>query len=84
MFEPVHGSAPDIAGTGKANPLAAVLSAGMLAEFLGEPEVAARLERAVGAVLSKLGGTTAATMGHSTSEVGDMIADHISADSQEG
>jgi 3-isopropylmalate dehydrogenase len=84
MFEPVHGSAPDIAGTGKANPLAAVLSAGMLAEFLGEPEVAARLERAVAAVLSKLGGTTAATMGHSTSEVGDMIADHISADSQEG
>ena len=36
LFEPVHGSAPDIAGTGRANPLAAVLSAGMLARFLGE------------------------------------------------
>ncbi len=84
MFEPVHGSAPDIAGTGKANPLAAILSAGMLAEFLGEAEVADRLERGVAAVLSKLGGTTAATMGHTTTEVGDMVADHISSDTQEG
>jgi 3-isopropylmalate dehydrogenase len=77
LFEPVHGSAPDIAGTGRANPLAAVLSAGMLARFLGEEKAADRLERAVGAVLSKLGGTTAATMGHSTSEVGDLVAEAI-------
>jgi 3-isopropylmalate dehydrogenase len=84
MFEPVHGSAPDIAGTGKANPLAAVISAAMLAEFLGDRTTAGRMERAVAAVLSKLGGTTAATMGHSTTEVGDMVSDHISSDSQEG
>ena len=42
LFEPVHGSAPDIAGTGKANPLAAVLSAAMLARFLGEEAAADR------------------------------------------
>jgi len=77
LFEPVHGSAPDIAGTGKANPLAAVLSAAMLARFLGEDAAADRIERAVGAVLSKLGGTTAATMGHSTAEVGDLVAEGI-------
>jgi 3-isopropylmalate dehydrogenase len=81
LFEPVHGSAPDIAGTGRANPLAAILSAGMLADFLGEGDVAGRIERAVGAVLSKLGGTTAATMRHSTSEVGDLVAEQIT---QEG
>jgi 3-isopropylmalate dehydrogenase len=78
VFEPVHGSAPDIAGTGRANPLAAVLSAGMLAGFLGDSDVAGKIERAVGAVLLKLGGTTAATMRHSTSEVGDLVAEHIS------
>ena len=77
IFEPVHGSAPDIAGTGRANPLAAILSAGMLADFLGEGDVAGRIERAVGAVLAKLGGTTAATMRHSTPEVGDLVAEHI-------
>ena len=41
MFEPIHGSAPDIAGTQRANPLAAILSAGMLARFLGAPDTAA-------------------------------------------
>ena len=79
LFEPVHGSAPDIAGTGKANPLAAVLSAGMLARFVGEETAADRIERAVGAVLSKMGGTTAATMGHSTAEVGDLVAEALTS-----
>jgi 3-isopropylmalate dehydrogenase len=81
LFEPVHGSAPDIAGTGKANPLAAILSAAMLARFLHEEAAADRIERAVGAVLSKLGGTTAATMGHSTAEVGDLVAEAIAQNS---
>jgi tartrate dehydrogenase/decarboxylase/D-malate dehydrogenase len=53
LFEPVHGSAPDIAGKGIANPTAAVLSAAMMLDWLGEPEAAARLrtgvERALGA-----------------------------------
>ena len=51
MFEPVHGSAPDIAGKGIANPLAAILSAGMLLDHLGLSESASALRRAVAAVL---------------------------------
>jgi len=51
MFEPVHGSAPDIAGKGIANPLAAILSAGMLLDHLGLSRSAAALRRAVAAVL---------------------------------
>ncbi len=47
LFEPVHGSAPDIAGTGKANPRAAILSAAMMLEFLGEADAAARIHKAV-------------------------------------
>jgi 3-isopropylmalate dehydrogenase len=47
LFEPVHGSAPDIAGTGKANPMAAVLSAAMMLDHLGSPEAALRVENAV-------------------------------------
>jgi 3-isopropylmalate dehydrogenase len=77
IFEPVHGSAPDIAGTGRANPLAAVLSVAMLLDFLGEQAAAERVEQAVGAVLAKLGGTTATTMRHSTTEVGDLVAEQI-------
>lgn len=47
LFEPVHGAAHDIAGTGRANPLAAVSSAALMLEHLGEVEAAGRLERAV-------------------------------------
>jgi len=51
MFEPVHGSAPDIAGKGIANPLAAILSAGLLLDHLGLSQSAGALRRAVAAVL---------------------------------
>jgi 3-isopropylmalate dehydrogenase len=74
IFEPVHGSAPDIAGTGRANPLAAIISAGMMLDFLGESAAATRVEASVAEVLTKLGGTTSATMQYSTSEVGDLVA----------
>ncbi len=47
LFEPVHGSAPDIAGKGIANPTAAVLSAAMMLDWLGEPDAAGRLRAAV-------------------------------------
>ena len=47
LFEPVHGSAPDIAGTGQADPRAAVISAAMMLEFLGEADAAARILKAV-------------------------------------
>jgi tartrate dehydrogenase/decarboxylase / D-malate dehydrogenase len=52
MFEPVHGSAPDIAGRGVANPMAAMLAGAMMLDFLGEPAAATRLERAVLRVLA--------------------------------
>jgi 3-isopropylmalate dehydrogenase len=52
VFEPVHGSAPDIAGTGRANPAGAVLSAGLMLAHLGQPEAAADLDAAVSAVLA--------------------------------
>ncbi len=51
MFEPVHGSAPDIAGKGIANPLAAILSVGMLLEFLGLAMSAEAIRKAVAGVL---------------------------------
>ena len=47
LFEPVHGSAPDIAGKGLANPTAAVLSAAMMLDFLGEDDAAERIRKAV-------------------------------------
>ena len=51
LFEPVHGSAPDIAGQGIANPLAAILSAGMLVDHLGHPELDHTIREAVKACL---------------------------------
>ena len=55
MFEPVHGSAPDIAGKGIADPTAAILSAAMLLDHLGNPVAAARIERAVANDLASRG-----------------------------
>ena len=69
MFEPVHGSAPDIAGLGKADPTAAILSVAMLLDHLGRPEDAIRVEDAVASDLSTRGTAT-----RSTSQVGDAIA----------
>lgn len=69
MFEPVHGSAPDIAGQGKADPTATVLSVAMLLAHLGRTDEAARIESAVAADLAERGDAV-----RSTSEVGDAIA----------
>ena len=70
MFEPIHGSAPDIAGQNKANPTAAILSAAMLLEHLGFDEAAAKIHAAVEADIEELGSTT-----RSTDEVGrDILA----------
>ena len=69
MFEPVHGSAPDIAGQGKADPTAAILSVAMLLDHLGRPKDAFRVEQAVAADLSARRAAT-----RSTSQVGDAIA----------
>jgi tartrate dehydrogenase/decarboxylase/D-malate dehydrogenase len=79
IFEPVHGSAPDIAGRGIANPLGAIWSASLMLEQLGEPEAAARLMGAIeaccrdGLLTRDLGG------GASTSEVGDAVARRVAA-----
>ena len=78
MFEPVHGSAPDIAGKGWANPVAAVLSAAMLLAHLGESEAAAAVEAAAAEILPKLGAMAGPGMGASTDEIGDRIAEAIS------
>ena len=51
MFEPVHGSAPDIAGKGVANPIAQILTGGMMLEHLGQPTAAVAIESAVETVL---------------------------------
>ncbi len=67
IFEPVHGSAPDIAGKGVANPTATMLSAAMMLDHLGEPEAAAHIERAVDAVLEH-GPRTADLGGDATTE----------------
>ena len=77
MFEPVHGSAPDIAGSGTANPMAAVLTAALLAEHTGAPAVAARLEAAVVAALAEGVATPDAGGAGSTGEVGDWICEWI-------
>jgi 3-isopropylmalate dehydrogenase len=70
MFEPVHGSAPDIAGQGKADPTAAILSASMLLSHLGHDDEAARVERAVS---DDLASRDAEAPG-STAEIGARIA----------
>jgi 3-isopropylmalate dehydrogenase len=72
MFEPVHGSAPDIAGQGKADPTATVLSVSMLLAHLGLDEAAARVERAVAADLAERGGRV-----RSTAEVGADLAGRV-------
>src|SRR5690349_8733966 len=71
LFEPVHGSAPDIAGTGKADPRAAVISAALMLEFLGEADAAAAVRDAV----DKSDDVTGTTAG-----IGDAIARCVDGD----
>jgi 3-isopropylmalate dehydrogenase len=66
MFEPVHGSAPDIVGTGTANPVAAILSAALMLDFLDEGDAAARIRSAC-----------ADPVTGSTTDVGDAIAARV-------
>ena len=77
LFEPVHGSAPDIVGTGWANPVAAVFTAAMCLEQLGEGEAAATVEKAAAGVLPELGAMAGPEMGASTSEIGRWITEAI-------
>ncbi|RSS83038.1 3-isopropylmalate dehydrogenase [Streptomyces sp. WAC06614] len=72
MFEPVHGSAPDIAGTGKADPTATILSVALLLRHLGHEAEAARIEDAVSADLAERDGTF-----RSTDRIGDDLAARV-------
>lgn len=74
IFEPVHGSAPDIAGTGKANPIAAILSAAMMLDHLGEDTIARRIRRSVEQFTKEHTVRPDGTLEVSTSEAGDIIA----------
>jgi 3-isopropylmalate dehydrogenase len=84
IFEPIHGSAPDIAGMDKANPLATILSAAMLLRHaLGRNEEAAAVESAVADVLARglrcadiAGGSTGETV-LGTKAMGDAVADRL-------
>ena len=75
MFEPVHGSAPDIAGQSKADPTAAILSAALLCSHLGLQGEAAKIEQAVADDVIERQGEWAA---RTTVEVGDDIAERVS------
>ena len=68
MFEPVHGSAPDIAGQQKADPTAAILSVALLLEHFGYPDAAAAVNTAVTDDLAARGGTV-----RTTREIGDAV-----------
>jgi 3-isopropylmalate dehydrogenase len=71
LFEPVHGSAHDIAGTGRANPLAAIRSAGMMLEHLGQADAAGRVTRAVLELQTEMAGSSEPW---STAGIGDAVA----------
>jgi 3-isopropylmalate dehydrogenase len=77
MFEPVHGSAPDIAGQGIANPVAAILSVGLMLDWLDLPQAAGRIRRAVETALAE-GAKTPDLGGRlTTREMGDRIAGRL-------
>jgi 3-isopropylmalate dehydrogenase len=72
LFEPIHGSAPDIAGQGTADPTASILSGALMAEHLGLTRVAQAIQTAVEADLASRGDAP-----RTTSEVGDAIASRL-------
>jgi 3-isopropylmalate dehydrogenase len=79
MFEPVHGSAPSLAGKGSANPMGAVLAAGMMCEYLGWAEEAKAMETAVRAALAEAKVTADLGGNLRTSEMGDFLANSVAS-----
>jgi 3-isopropylmalate dehydrogenase len=75
MFEPIGGTAPDHAGKGTINPLAAIGAVQMLLAELGEQEAATRVDAGIRLACSKLHSMRAGEMGFSTSEVGDLVVE---------
>jgi 3-isopropylmalate dehydrogenase len=85
MFEPVHGSAPDIAGQGKADPTATILSVALLLRHLGYEAQAVRIEDAVCADLAERGGHLPGPSGsgggaaRTTDQIGDALAVRVAS-----
>jgi 3-isopropylmalate dehydrogenase len=78
MFEPMGGSAPKYTGQNVINPLAAINAAGLMLDFLGETKAAATIEAAAVQIInSKIQSLAAGRMGHSTTQVGDLVAGAI-------
>ena len=79
MFEPIHGSAPKFAGQGTINPIAAISSAGMMLEFIGETDAAEAIDQAIRKVLQSgvVRSMDVGKMGMTTAQVGDLIAKAI-------
>ncbi len=75
MFEPIHGTAPQLTGTAKANPIAAIAAVGMMLQHLRQPGAAARVEAGIGLAVSKMSSQLAGEMGFTTSEVGDLVVE---------
>jgi 3-isopropylmalate dehydrogenase len=77
LFEPVHGTAPDIAGKGLVNPLGAILSAAMMVRHLGVPDMADAIEGAVESAIRARECTRDIGGGLSTSQAGDAIVKRL-------
>jgi 3-isopropylmalate dehydrogenase len=72
LFEPVHGAAHDIAGTGRANPIAAISSAALMLDHLGETSAAGKVDHAVAEVIA-----SGSTSSLSTAAIGDAVAERL-------
>jgi 3-isopropylmalate dehydrogenase len=77
MFEPIGGSAPKYTGKNVINPLAAIEAGRMMLKHLGESQAAKSIEDAVTQVCTKIKSLSAGKMGYSTSQVGDLVVEHI-------
>jgi 3-isopropylmalate dehydrogenase len=84
MFEPVHGSAPDIAGTGRADPVAAVISLGHLLDALGRTSAAARIDRAIARLLAERDGRVPDGEAMTTADVGDRLVELLDDEATAG
>ena len=79
MFEPVHGTAPSFTGKNIINPVAAILTAQMMLNYLGEKEAAESIESATREVIKKMESMLVGEMGYTTAEIGDMITEQLKA-----
>jgi 3-isopropylmalate dehydrogenase len=77
MFEPIGGSAPKYTGKNVINPLAAIEAGRMMLKHLGEDKAAKAIEDAVAYVCTRIESLSAGKMGYSTSEIGDLVVEHV-------